>query len=222
MRTERSSDVARAGTHFLKLARMLFSEPTVTRVFTPAIADFREELRGAHGLRRFLVSCRWYWSLSILAIVVPHVIPAGAERQLLATMRTRSTGWFLVVLGIALYAATWQMFGGFALASAVVGTALAYALRKWHTRHPPLAIDRRALRWDGRESDINLSSIHVAGDIAGLLFVVGSVTIVLIGLPGMWWFFAAGLVGAVVAAWCRFAWIRKSVPEAPLSISSRA
>jgi hypothetical protein len=80
----------------------------------------------------------------------------------------------------------------------VSGTALAAAIRAWNSRHPQGLVtpgrDRSA------QPEINLSAIHVGGDIAGLIFAAGSVAIVIVGLRTMWWYFLAAALGSVLVA----------------------
>ena len=84
----------------------------------------------------------------------------------------------------------------------------AIAIHLWYARHPsdvpiPDEPQRTAT------PQINFSSTEVAGNIGGLIFVVGSVFIVAIGLPSVIWFlFAATTLGCVVA-WALVAWHTK-------------
>lgn len=202
------------GERFLTLARALFSDRVISHVIEPAVADFRDELRtdGRGRVRRLAIRCRWYWSFLFLALVVPDDPPKGAERGPLSSVPNARGGWFTLGLAGALYASTWQLFGWFALASAAAGGGLAYALCRWHRHHPSVTGSRRSA--DGeRDPEINMSSIHVGGDIAGLLFAGGSIAIVLVGVPGVWWFFAAGVISSVALAWVRIAWFRQRPHE---------
>jgi len=222
MRFERKRVTGQPGTFFLRAARLVFSEATLDSVLSPAVADFRTEWHEAEGRRllRFAVRCRWYWSLAILTIVAPRIGAATGDRPLLAAAPNRTGGWFLLLLAMSFYAATWRLFGGFAFASAAIGSMLALALRRWHTRHPPLAAGQ-GVPLTERTPEINLSSIHVGGDIAGLMFAVGSAAIVIVGLPGLSWFFAAGAVTSVAVAWGRFACLGRGGPIVQNSISPR-
>jgi len=44
---------------------------------------------------------------------------------------------------------------------------------------------------------ITMHKIHVGGDVGGLLFVVASVTAVLLGVPSTGYFFAIAILGGV-------------------------
>ena len=80
----------------------------------------------------------------------------------------------------------------------------AFFIHSWHERHPshiavPGAEPRRLLQ-------INFSSTDIAGNIGGLIFVVGSLVIVSIALPSVFWFLFAGSVAACFVAWGLVAW----------------
>ncbi len=108
----------------------------------------------------------------------------------------------LTLLIVTLFAAIWSMFGWFVLAAVGGGVIMAIVLRRWNTRHPSQLAP--SSRTPGAE--INLSSIPVAGDIGGLLFVIGAIVTVLLGLPDIRWFVLGSVVvGAVLAAGL-FAW----------------
>jgi hypothetical protein len=47
---------------------------------------------------------------------------------------------------------------------------------------------------------ITIHRIHVGGDVGGLLFVVASTLVVLLGVPSMWYFFALAVGGGLVVA----------------------
>jgi len=47
---------------------------------------------------------------------------------------------------------------------------------------------------------ITMHKIHVGGDVGGLLFVVASTAVVLLGVPSAWYFLGLALVGGVAVA----------------------
>ncbi|HKD45565.1 MAG TPA: hypothetical protein VKD24_07905 [Candidatus Angelobacter sp.] len=47
---------------------------------------------------------------------------------------------------------------------------------------------------------ITMHKIHVGGDVGGLLFVLASTAAVLVGVPTMWYFFAAAIGSGIVIA----------------------
>jgi MFS family permease len=109
----------------------------------------------------------------------------------------------LSILAVALFASIWSMFGWFVLAAVGGGVIMAIALRRWNTRHPSELAPASA-RTPGAE--INLSSIPVAGDFGGLLFVIGAIVTVLLGLPDIRWFVLASVVVGAVLAGGLFVW----------------
>jgi hypothetical protein len=187
-----------AGARFLHLARLLYSEQTVDAVFLPAVADLQEDLAAAGPSRFRRVVTRWRWHGALLVLLVAAAtVPAPLNGRAAARQRQRSGGWFLALLAMTLYGGTWPFFGGFVAGALPAGLALAIAMRAWNNRHPDALA---APAGDGRDPEINLSAIHVGGDVAGLMFAAGSVAIVLLGLPALWWFVAAVCVGSVLVA----------------------
>jgi hypothetical protein len=86
----------------------------------------------------------------------------------------------------------------------VVGAVFAILMHAWYVRHPsdipaPAEPPRRT-------PQINFSSTDVAGNIGGLIFVVGSVFIVAVGLPSVIWFLFAATVAGCVLAWALVMW----------------
>ena len=134
-----------------------------------------------------------------------------------AAMDVRGTG-FLVVLVVLLVAASWLFFKAFIVASAVAGAGVAILMRRWHTRHPSVLPD------GGRTlvPEINLSRIPVGGDVAGLMFAVGAVVIVIVGVPDMAWYFVSALLCAALLAWALFAYrsthARRALNPRPLGL----
>jgi hypothetical protein len=108
----------------------------------------------------------------------------------------------LTLLAVALFAAIWSMFGWFVLAAVAGGVVMAIALRRWNTRHPSTVAPASRKP----DAEINLSSIPVAGDIGGLLFVIGAIITVLLGLPDIRWFVLASVVVGAVLAGGLFLW----------------
>ena len=117
-----------------------------------------------------------------------------------AAMDVKGT-WFLVLLVVLLVAANWLFFKAFIVASAVAGAGVAVLIRRWHTRHPSVLPDGGRTR----VPEINLSRIPVGGDAAGLMFAVGAVVIVIVGVPDMAWYFVSALACAALFAWAMFA-----------------
>ena len=82
-------------------------------------------------------------------------------------------------------------------------TLVALLLHSWYERHPSeIAVPPDA--W--RSPQINFSSTDIAGNIGGLIFVVGSVLIVSLALPSIFWFLLAGGIAACFVALGLAAW----------------
>ena len=112
------------------------------------------------------------------------------------TRRTRHDSVFALVLVMTLLLATSTFFASFALAAIVAGLLLSVVL---HQRVSGPA-DHAGI--SDRFGGINIAAIHVGGDTGGLIFVLGSVAILALGLPALRWFLIASvLVACMVATW---------------------
>jgi hypothetical protein len=109
----------------------------------------------------------------------------------------------LSLLAVTLFAAVWSMFGWFVLAAVGGGVIMAIMLRRWNTRHPS---EFAPARGSAPAAEINLSSIPVAGDFGGLLFVIGAIITVLLGLPDLRWFVLGSVIVGAVLAGGLFIW----------------
>jgi len=209
------------GTLFLNFARLIFPAQIIASIFSPAVADLREELReaGASRIKRFAIRWRWYWALSSLMLVAPLSVrtsPVSGSSD--AVVAVPNGGWLLVLLAATLYMGTWSFFGSFVISSASAGIALAFAMRTWHDKHPTVVVEPWRLA-ALPAVQINLSAIRVAGDGPGLIFAAGTVLIVVVGLPGLWWFFVAAALGSLLVAWSLFT--RRSTEHSGLFNSIR-
>jgi len=247
------------GERLLKLARLIFEEPALSTVVSPALADFQQEVReaDANPLKQLTARIRGYAAFSRLVLSAPFITPSSPlGSPLTSLVLGKYGGNLLLVLALALFAAIQPIFGWFAVAVIASGSLLAIALRVWNTRHPdartavdPLVSLSAAVllatlwsmfgwfvvgtiaggalmaialrRWNTRHpsalasadpmasrpaAEINLSSIPVAGDIGGLLFVIGAIVTVLLGLPDVRWFVLGSVVVGAVLASGLFAW----------------
>jgi hypothetical protein len=242
------------GERLVKLATLLFDEPTRSTFVLPALADFQQELReaGDSTVKRLVAHVRGYAAFARLLVAAPFIVPSapmgspvttfvvgkhGGNLLLVLALALFAAirplfGWFAVaviglgvtlaivlrvwnnrhpdsrataadpllsLLAVALFAAIWSMFGWFVLAAVGGGVLMAVALRRWNTRHPTRYPPASGRAMPGAE--INLSSIPVAGDFGGLLFVIGAIITVLLGLPDIRWFVLGSVVvGAALAA----------------------
>ena len=135
----------------------------------------------------------WYWRQVLAAIF------GGAARGIRGRKRL-ATG----SLVLTLFAVVGPVLGAWVAVIAMVGALVAMAIHAWYGRHPsdlPMPSDPQR-----RSPQINFSSTEVAGNIGGLIFVVGSVFIVVLGLPSVVWFLLAGTVAGCILAWGLIAW----------------
>jgi hypothetical protein len=208
------------GTGVLFLARRLFAEQIVSAVFVPAVADFQGELRDASARRltHFVARCRWYWALTVLLVVTPFSVSIPSIDGRGSLTRAAGSGWMFVVLYGCLLAGAWWCVQEFTVAAIVAGLALACAMRAWNDRHPAVsAIHADTIPF----VQINLSTIPVPADAAGLMFAAGTILIVVIGLPGLSWFFVAAALGSLLVAWQRYTRHSPTLPLVANSISVR-
>lgn len=222
MTTPRAQRPGQPGRVLIAVANYVFDEPARSRVALPAVADLQSEVAaaGAHRGRRVVARVRGYVAFWKLVIAAPLILPSSPMGGRLTTlMFGRSGGRALGLLVVALCAAIWPMFGWFVAAVMFGGGALAMVLHWWHDRHPSVLAPPTPLA-SLSHPEINLSSIPVAGDIGGLFFVVGSLMIVLVGLPDLRWFalgtvVAGGLLSRALLRW------RASHHDTPSSIVGR-
>jgi hypothetical protein len=177
---------------FLRIARRIFPNDTVAAVFMAAAADYQQELRDVRGrVATLAVRCRWTWAFVVLLLVTP--LPSSAWA---------GGGALLTLLCAALFAGAWSSAAEFTLPALVAGALLAWAMRAWNDRHRESSFEPAAASMPAFVQ-INFSSMRVPGDIAGLIFAVGTILIVVVGLPGWWWFFVAAAAGSGLVAWQR-------------------
>jgi hypothetical protein len=195
---------------YAAFARLLLAAPFIVPS-APMGSPITTFVTGKHGGNLLLVL-----GLALFAAIRPWfgwfavaVVAFGAMVAIALRMwHTRYPGSrggadpLLSLLVVALFAAIWSMFGWFVLAAVAGGLIMAVALRRWNTRHPSQLAP--AARTPGAE--INLSSIPVAGDIGGLLFVIGAIVTVLLGLPDLRWFVLASVIVGAVLAGGLFLW----------------
>jgi len=113
---------------------------------------------------------------------------------------TRHDSVFLLVLAMTLLLATSTFFAPFAMAAMLLGILLSVVLHRW-TADPS-----SGFAVTDRLTPINFASIHVGGDAGGLIFVLGSVAILGLGLPTLRWFLIASVIAAAGLAAGRIAW----------------
>jgi hypothetical protein len=195
------------GTTLLKIARLLFDETVLSAVVQPTISDLQREVAdaGPSHAKRLRAQWRGYGAFWRLTIVIPFAAlgsPASdagvvAFPEAMARLAIAS-----IVLG--LLAVIGPVLGAWAAGVATVGTLVAIVMHAWYKRHPS-AIPAPPEPQKG-SPQINFSSTEVAGNVGGLIFAVGSVVIVAIGVPSLLWFMFAAAVAGSVLAWALVAW----------------
>jgi hypothetical protein len=125
------------GTLFLRIARLLFAEQTISRVFLPAVADFQNELREASTSRltHLVARCRWYWALPALLVVTPFSVSIRSIGDQ-SSSHAASGGWLFTLLYVAMFVGAWSCVQEFMTAAIVAGVVLAWLMRAWNDRHP--------------------------------------------------------------------------------------
>jgi len=183
----------RPGTTLLKIAALLFNDRFIALVVRPTIADLQSEVAAAGPNRMKRRRARWrgYSAFWTLILVAPFAswsedVPNTAAGRVVA-------GLALVML---LMVAT---LGAWIMAVPAAATLVAFLLHAWYDRHPSSIAMPRDAPW--RSPQINFSSTDVAGNIGGLIFVVGSLVIVSLALPSVFWFLVAGAIAACFVAW---------------------
>ena len=112
-------------------------------------------------------------------------------------------GALMVVLTVILVIAMWSFFDRFVAGAIAAGIAFSIVLRRWRDVHVA-ALPAPAI--GVRDPELNVSTIQVAGDIGGLMFVAGCLAIFFVGIPALRPFVlgsgvAASLMAAAVIAW---------------------
>jgi hypothetical protein len=199
----------RAGRLLLAIARLLFNERFLRSVARCTIADLQSEIAAAGSDRAARVRARWrgytaFWRLVAAAPFAswsedPHV----NRMQRLIQERDLAAGHVLAgsagvtLLGMVTLGAWTALVIG-------TGALVAWLIHVWYERHPSeVAMPRR----DGwRSPQINFSSTDIAGNVGGLIFVVGSLLIVSVGLTSVFWFLFAGSIASCFVAWGLAVW----------------
>jgi hypothetical protein len=194
------------GTRLLKIARRLLSEHLLSTVVQPTISDLQREIAdaGPNGHQRLRAQWRGYCAFWRVMLVAPFV-PWSPAETVGAVAFPDAIGRLAVgSIVITLLAIAGPVLGVWVLVMTAVGTLVALLIHTWYDRHPSaIPIPTTPQR---RTPQINFSSTEVAGNIGGLIFVVGSVFIVVIGLPSVIWFLFAATVAGCFLAWALVTW----------------
>ena len=186
----------RPGTWLLKIAPLIFNERFIDIVVRPTIADLQSEVAaaGSNHAKPFRVRCRGYAPFWTLMFVAPFA-SWSEERANVASGLAAGSVVVTLLTVVTLGPWTALVAGG--------ATLVALLLHTWYDRHPSeIAVPPDA--W--RSPQINFSSTDIAGNIGGLIFMVGSVLIVSLALPSIFWFLLSGGIAACFVAWGLAAW----------------
>ena len=195
------------GTTLLKIARLLCNEQVLSELVEPTIADLQRESveTGSNNVKRLRAVWRGYGAFWLVMLIAPF-----ASRSLLREEVT-AVGFPdaipRVALGsivITLVAIGGPLLGAWVAVVLAAGVACAFVIHAWSVRHPSHIPTATRRRW--HQPQINFSSTDVEGNMGGLIFVVGSVFIVAIGLPSVIWFLFAAAAAGCVLGWWLVAW----------------
>jgi len=205
--TESANGPRTPGTTLLKIARLLFNEQLLSAVVEPTIADLQREIADAGPSRVKRLRAQWrgycaFWRLILVAPFASAAAPAGdggavAFPDVMTRLAIGSIAFMLL-------AAFGPSLGVWIAAVMAAGALFAIVIHNWYERHPsdiPIPTEPQAY-----SPQINFSSTEVAGNVGGLIFVVGSVFIVAVGLPRVIWFLIAATMAGSVLAWGLAAW----------------
>jgi hypothetical protein len=198
------------GTTLLKIGRLLFNERLLSAVVQPTIADFQREIAnaGPHGVKRLRARWRGYgafWKITLVAPFASWTSPAADAGAVAFPDAVARLAVGSIV--VALVAVVGPVLGVWVAVVTAAGAMFAILIHAWYARHPsevptPTEPQRGS-------PQINFSSTEVAGNIGGLIFVVGSVFIVAIGLPSVIWFLFAATIAGSFLAWALVVWHTK-------------
>lgn len=195
------------GTTLLTIGRLLFNEHVLFTIVQPTIADLQREVADAgpsciNRLRARWRGCRAFWTLTLVAPFAGWASEpgdAGAARFPDAVARLAVGSIVVMLLAVA-----GPVVGAWVAAVTVAAALVAVVIHRWYERHPS-DIPTPPEPQKGTPQ-INFSSTEVAGNIGGLIFAIGSVIIVAIGLPSVIWFLLVGIVAGCLLAWVLAAW----------------
>lgn len=196
------------GVTLLRIAPLLFSEQFVSTVVHPTIADLQSEFAaaGASPVRRLRAIVRGYAAFWTVMLVAPFAQWVAPRRSADASSGFLVRDFAAGVSGLTLLVVTGALFELSALFVIVAGALCAIAIHVWYQRHPSqtAAPSGQPLR----TPQINFSNMDVAGNVGGLIFVIGSVLIVVLAVPQMLAILVAGAAAGCLLAWRLIAWHR--------------
>ena len=205
--TGNSSGPRVPGTTLLTIARLLVNEFLIATVVQPTISDLQREIAaaGSHRVKRLRARWRGYcafWTVMLVAPLSFQPSPAQEAGAMAFPDAVARLAVGSIVVALALLVG--PLLGVWVAVVMAVGAPFAILMHAWYVRHPS---DIPAPTEPKRSTpQINFSSTDVAGNIGGLIFVVGSVLIVSLALPSIFLFLLTGGIAACFVAWGLAAW----------------
>ena len=207
------------GTTLLKIARLVFDESMLSTVVQPTISDLQREVgeAGPNRVKRLRAQWRGYRAFWTLALVGPfaswHSATGNGGAVAFPDAVARLAVASIVLTLVAVAGPSVGLWVGVAIATA---TLVAIVIHRWYQRHPS---DLPSPPEPQKASpQINFSSTEVGGNIGGLIFAVGSVLIVAIGLPPVIWFLFVAIAAGCLLAWWLSHW-HASHPNSGLPVN---
>jgi hypothetical protein len=202
------------GTTLLKIAQLLFSERLLSAVVQPTISDLQREVAeaGPRRMSRLRAQCRGYcafWKLTLVAPFASGVSRVGDSGAVAFPDAVARLAVGSIVLALLVTAG--PLVDAWVCALCAAAALLAIVIHRWYRQHPSELPAPPEPPQKG-PPQINFSSTDVAGNIGGLIFAVGSVFIVAVGLPSVIWFLFAALGAGCFVAWGLAMW-RTSHPH---------
>jgi hypothetical protein len=119
-------------------------------------------------------------------MLLSHHVPSPA--------RSRHDAVFAALLTVTLLVATSPFFWSFSLGALAVGLLTGVSLHRWYASRVPAPAP--AATGSAAGPSFNIAALQVGGDAGGLIFVLGSIVIFTLSVPGFRWF----LLGSIAAA----------------------
>ena len=196
------------GTLLLAITRLLLDADTVARLVEPTIADLQREvaLAGTSRPGRVIAHCRGYAAFIriFLRAQLWHLVCQLRRPDF--DLRSCLHHAPSVPLAVALLVFMWSMLTWGLVVLLAAALVFAVAVRRWNHRHPvshakPAAggVELPALR-------INIALVPISANAGGLIFMLGSVAILMTGFPALAAFLAIAVAGGTVLAAVLFAW----------------
>lgn len=195
------------GRFLLTVARLVFDESVLATVVTPTISDLQHEVReaGNNAPRRLVAALRGYAAFWLLVVAAPIAFHRWPTRSIGSQeVGDRSPGITFGFYVAATVLCAWNFLEWWTVVAAGGGALFAVIIHQWHGHHPTQLVIPDKGVW--RAPEINQSRIPVDGNIAGLMYVVGSLVVALIGLPIARWFFVTTVVLGLLCAIALLAW----------------